>query len=488
VESSKTLYFNFFFIKRYNEREDLHRKGLKKVKNIDWVQEVESRKNELIEDTRELLKIKSVLEEGTEKAPFGEGIAEALHFLLETGNKDGFVTKNVDGYAGHIEHGSGEELIGVLCHIDVVPEGDGWSVPPFGAVVKDGRIYARGAIDDKGPTMAAYYAIKILKELELPLSKRIRMIIGTDEESNWRCVDHYFSHEEMPGIGFAPDADFPIIHAEKGIMDFDLIQKKDEKGDKVLKSLTSGQRYNMVPDYAEALLTLENFEEESFHTFLEGENLSGHVTIKGEEVLLTIEGISAHGSMPEQGINAGIKMCEFLSTLTLDEKANEFVQYGAQMFCGDYYGEKLGIAYKDEVSGPLTVNIGLIRYKEDEEGKFGLNIRYPVTQQSSTIIEGIDQKTFLIENIDDSPPHHVEKDHQLIQTLQRVYEERTGEEATLLAIGGGTYARALKAGVAFGPLFQGREDVAHKKDEYMDIEDLLKATAIYAQALYELAK
>ena len=140
------------------------------------------------------------------------------------GENDGFRSKNVGNLAGYLEFGEGEESVGILCHVDVVPEGDGWYSDPYAAEIRDGKIFARGAIDDKGPTMAAYYAMKIVKELGLPLNRRVRMIIGTDEESDWRCVDHYFKHEEMPTVGFAPDADFPIIFAEKGISDFDLVQ------------------------------------------------------------------------------------------------------------------------------------------------------------------------------------------------------------------------------------------------------------------------
>lgn len=153
--------------------------------------------------------------------------------------------------------GEGDDIIGVLCHVDVVPPGDGWTSDPFSAEIRNGRIYARGAIDDKGPTMAAFYALKIVKDMNLPLSKRVRMIIGTDEESDWRCVEHYFKHEEMPTMGFAPDADFPIINAEKGIIDASLLiphRPNQAEPKAVLVSFQSGLRLNMVPDAAEAVI------------------------------------------------------------------------------------------------------------------------------------------------------------------------------------------------------------------------------------------
>ncbi len=229
---------------------------------INWTEEVAKRKDDLIRDTQQFLQIKSVWEEESAKegAPFGEGVEKALSFMLHKGELEGFSSKNLEGYAGHLEMGQGEELVGILCHVDVVPEGDGWTTPAYSADIREGKIFARGAIDDKGPTMATYYAMKIVKELGLPLSKRVRMILGTDEESNWKCVDHYFKNEEMPTIGFAPDADFPIINAEKGISDIQVVQNgsEEKKGVYELVSFESGRRLNMVPDFAKAVITGED--------------------------------------------------------------------------------------------------------------------------------------------------------------------------------------------------------------------------------------
>ncbi|PGO68311.1 dipeptidase PepV [Bacillus cereus] len=465
---------------------------------INWTEEVAKRKDDLIRDTQQFLQIKSVWEEESAKegAPFGEGVEKALSFMLHKGEAEGFASKNLEGYAGHLEMGQGEELVGILCHVDVVPEGDGWTTPAYSANIRDGKIFARGAIDDKGPTMAAYYAMKIVKELGLPLSKRVRMIIGTDEESNWKCVDHYFKNEEMPTIGFAPDADFPIINAEKGISDIQVVQNgsEEKKGTYELVSFDSGRRLNMVPDFAEAVITGEdvNALTVAYEEYLQTAKKIGKSTIEGNTVTLQIEGISAHGSTPEKGENAGLLLANFLTTVSLDGKATAFATFATETFTGDIFGEKATIAYKDEISGPLTVNVGRISYTKENGGNLGLNVRYPVTTNfEETIVklkEYVGTYGFEVADYSNSRPHHVDKDHVLIRTLQRVYEEQTGEKAELLAIGGGTYARSLKAGVAFGPLFPGKEELAHQKDEYIEIEDLLKATAIYAQAIHELAK
>jgi succinyl-diaminopimelate desuccinylase len=468
---------------------------------INWLTEVEKRKDALIRDTQNLLHIKSILDEenAADDAPLGKGVKEALDFMLDLGGKDGFTPKNVGNVAGHLEFGEGKELLGILCHVDVVPEGDGWSSDPFAAEIRDGKIFARGALDDKGPTMAAYYAMKIVKELGLPLKKRIRMIIGTDEESNWRCVEHYFAHEEMPSLGFAPDADFPIINAEKGIADFDMVQNniiaEEHVSEIEVQSFFSGKRYNMVPDLAEVSLQINGNQEmviRKFTDFLSHHKLEGNYHQENEKLNIEVKGVSAHGMEPRKGINAGLFLAEFLSKLNLDVNAAAYFSFVSRYFFEDSRGVNLGVAFSDEVSGDLTINPGKLRFSKLTGGSIGMTCRYSVTnnmdETKKKLEETINPKGFSIENFSDSKPHFVDEKEFLIQTLKKVYEEETGDKAELIAIGGGTYARSLKSGVAFGPLFPGRPDIAHQKDEYMYIEDLVKATAIYAKAIFELAR
>ncbi len=238
------------------------------------------RKEELINELQQLIQIESVLDENnaSEDAPFGQGPLEALQWMLNKGEEYGFTTKNIDNMAGHIEMGQGEELLGILCHVDVVPASNGWTYPPFKGEVVDGKLYGRGAIDDKGPTIAAWLAMKMVKDANIHLNKRVRMIIGADEESGFRCVKRYFEKEEMPTVGFAPDADFPLINAEKGIanLEFTLINHMQES--EQLLSFQAGKRTNMVPDLAEAVV--ENVDPEiiqNFQNFLEKNNLEGTI-------------------------------------------------------------------------------------------------------------------------------------------------------------------------------------------------------------------
>ncbi|KDE46438.1 dipeptidase PepV [Geobacillus sp. CAMR12739] len=468
--------------------------------NIDWMNEAKKRKDDLVRDVQALVRIPSVRDDQQAQpgAPFGLKVAEALEHMLRRGREEGFRVKNMDGFAGHIEMGHGEKLVGVLGHIDVVPPGDGWTMDPFAAEVRDGRLYGRGAIDDKGPTVAAFYAMKIIRDLGLPLGKRVRLIIGGDEESDWRCVEHYFRHEEMPDVGFAPDADFPIIHAEKGIIDADLAYRPLESAEAeglALASFRAGRRYNMVPDAAEAVVEGAGWTEELlglYEQFCRERGVKGSMRQSEGAVVFQLEGVSAHGAEPERGKNAGVYLAQFLASLPLDGRSRPFVQFVASAFFGDARGRRLGLAYRDEQSGDLTVNVGVLSYDRRHGGTIGLNIRYPVTADGEvirrTLAGAAAEHGFALSRFSDTKPHYIDPNHELVRTLQRVYEEQTGEPARLLAIGGGTYARALTAGVAFGALFPGRPDVAHQKDEYIEIDDLVKATAIYAQAIYELAK
>ncbi|MCR6107651.1 dipeptidase PepV [Salipaludibacillus agaradhaerens] len=463
----------------------------------NWKQEVEKRQDELIQSTCEFLKIPSVYESAsvTTEAPFGEGIAKAYNWLLDKAEKEGFRIKDLSGKAGHIEWGQGDEIIGVLCHIDVVPGGEGWTTPAFSADIRDDHIYARGALDDKGPTMASYYALKLIKELNIPLNKRIRLIIGTDEEREWQCVKHYFKYETMPDIGFVPDADFPVICAEKGIADF-LFYKKAIKSDGLVMSFSAGTRFNMVPDKAVVTLNGKRIKDldllkQMFTVFLSEEGLTGKWEMDEALVVLTFNGLAAHGSTPEEGRNAALAGAAFLTKISLKEEEKTFFQFLNQLFYDDYLGERLGISYTDDELGAVTINIGTLSYERDKGIRVGINLRYPSGADYQTImgnlIKAFDTIDMDTEVVSHQEPHGVRKDHPLIKVLSDVYKRHTGESREPIAIGGGTYARALRAGVAFGPLFPGQPDVIHQPDEYITIDHLIKLTSIYADAMSILA-
>jgi succinyl-diaminopimelate desuccinylase len=448
---------------------------------MNFYELVLSRQDEIMEKMKELLRIPSVLDkfDPSSETPFGEGIQQALDYMLDLAKEDGFITKNINNYAAHIEYGSGKDILGVLCHLDVVPTGEGWSNPPFDPIIKDGKIYARGAIDDKGPTMASYFALKFLKEMNFESNKRIRIILGTDEETKWRGIQEYFKTEEMPEIGFAPDAAFPLIYGEKGIFTFDITGKVTDHD---LITFHAGDRYNVVPDYAECTLRVDLKEEFEKHLSFNG--------LKGEikEDKYIVYGKRAHAMQPNLGINAAFILAEFLN----QHIDNDFIKYICENLTFDHLGEKLHIHHHDEEMKDFTINPAIYQY-DKQEFLIGINCRYPKGWDKESSKINIDASVrkyhFKYQVKDDMPVHYVEKNDPLVQTLHEAYKKYTDDDVSpLITIGGGTYSRSLQKAVAFGPIMPGGKEMAHQIDEYAVVDDLLKATAIYMEAIYQLCK
>ena len=461
--------------------------------SIDFKKEVLNHKEDLLKDLFELLSVRSILgTDITEETPFGSGPREALDLILSFGERDGYKTKLVENKAGHIEVGQGDELFGILGHVDVVPvvEAD-WTSHPFKPEIRDGKIFARGSLDDKGPTMAAYYAVKLLDKLGVKWNKRVRVIIGSDEETGFRCVEAYFKHEEQPASGFTPDAMFPLVYAEKARATFDHKLKfvlEDGNYNYKLVRFNGGQVLNMVIASAKAELVGEVSDiKEKFENFLAQEKLDGEVTVE-DTIKLTLKGKAAHGSTPQYGINGATKLAEFLSTLGLDNNCKNFVNYIVEKRANDPFGEKLGIDYSDNEMGEATYNYGILDY--DLEKKVGIvstDCRHPMKFDLVARLNGVKVDNIDIEVTSTKEAHYVPKDDELVTTLMDVYRKHTGDTKNdAFVLGGGTYARCLKKGVAFGLLFPGKEDTMHQANEYLEVEDLLLATAIYAEGIYKL--
>lgn len=420
---------------------------------MTFKQQVAEQKEEIIAVTRQLIQFNTVESEALANAPFGQGNRDALSYVLELGKQWGFAVKDLDGYAGYLEFGSGEEVIAVMPHLDVVPEGDGWDYPPFSGRLVDDKIYGRGASDNKGPAAAALYAFKIVRDSGLRINKRVRLIFGCDEESGFECVKHYIKTEGLPTAGFTPDGSFPVINAEKGIIRGTFTANLPP-GTPVLY-FTGGTAGNVVPHYAKAIINGTTYEA---------------------------EGIAAHASTPELGDNAIIKLAKQLQPFS--HPVLEFLKIAADK-------ATLGIAVEDEISGQLTYNIGVIAVDE-HTARVTVNIRYPVTGDASAIIGKLQQAGaaygFTFADVVNSPSHYVPKDASLVKTLLNAYQEATSHKGEPLSMGGGTYARVLGNFVAFGAKFPGEGSTAHQKNEYITIPTLLKAAEIYAAAIYQLAR
>lgn len=456
----------------------------------------ESYKDEIINSTKELIKIKSVSGESKPDAPFGEGPRLTLDKALEIASNLGFNTTNLDGYIGYAEYGKGKDYVAVLAHLDVVPEGEGWIYPPYGGEIHDGKIYGRGSSDDKGPAVAALYALKAVKDSNLSISKRVRVIFGTTEETGAGDVEYYLEKEAPPVSGFTPDANFPAIYAEKGSLTFDIVKGLKNVPSKFeITSIRSGTASNIVPDRALAeirtsdtaniISECERFANETGYNLTAVQN--------NESTMITSIVLAAHGAEPYKGKNAAMQLIAFLGTLSLSEsdmkEALGFLNAKIDMQTD---GRSFGLAMEDEPSGNLTFNVGMVN-ATDNCITLTLNIRYPVTRTSNEV-RGIFNQTIegsgfrIGGSIRDSKPLYYPKDSPLITTLTKSYARETGRNDSAIAIGGNTYAKEMPNIVASGPLMPGQVDVMHQANEYIDISDLMNATRIYAQDIYELAK
>ena len=471
--------------------------------HIDFKAEVAARKEDLLADLFSLLKINSERDDSqvTPETPFGPGPVAALQQFLSLAERDGYATKNVDNYAGHFTYGDDlpedAEVLGIFAHMDVVPAGTGWDSNPYEPEIRDGKIYARGASDDKGPTMACYYGLKILKELNVPLTKKIRFIAGTDEESGWGDMDYYFAHVGLPepDFGFSPDAEFPIINGEKGnITEYLHIAGDNNTGTVHLHSFTGRLSENMVPESATAVISGDladlKAKLEAFVSAHSDKNLRFETEATSDgQVTVVLHGRSAHGAMPEKGVNGATYLAKFLDKIGV---VSPFTKIAGTILIEDHAGDKTGVAFEDPKMGALSMNAGVFNFDDaSSDNTIALNFRYPQGTDSDAIysvlaaLEGVDAVT---KSAHEHTPHYVPMDDELVSTLLSVYEKQTGLKGHEQIIGGGTFGRLLKRGVAFGAMFPGDIDTMHQANEFIPVDVLLRAAAIYAEAIYELAK
>lgn len=463
---------------------------------------IENHKNEIIEKTQELIRIPSVLCASSNPAhPFGEPVNNALEYMLNLGKSMGFKTKNIDGYCGYIEFGEGKELIGIIGHLDVVPEGDNWTYPPFSATIANNKIYGRGAIDDKGPVMSSLFAMKSVME-NAKVNKRVRLILGLNEENDWKCIDYYKRHEEAPTISFSPDADFPCIYSEKAILSSYL--KTDYSSftneDIVIKDInTYNNALNVVPKLCSITLAI-NSNKIAMSDFIKNlKNIIQELNFEIDiykideiEVKLTSHGISSHSAHPDLGVNAISHLCIALSKIFTLYKINiDLFDFFDKFINTQYFGENLGIDFEDD-SGKLTLNVGDFYFRNNTL-QIGMNLRIPVTMNKILIENSFIENTSPYSNLDFEiiafkPALYIPKENKLVKTLCDIYNQETHSNLEPVAIGGATYARAFENCVSFGCNFPGNKDMCHQTDEFIDIDNLILSCKIYAKAILALDK
>ncbi|WP_349764188.1 Sapep family Mn(2+)-dependent dipeptidase [Fusobacterium sp. SYSU M8D902] len=418
-----------------------------------------------------LISIPSYYQEDKSIYPFGENIQKVLEEMLSICKELGFKTYiDPEGYYGYAEVGEGDKLVGVLGHLDVVPPGnlEKWDNPPFSPVIKDGKYYGRGSQDDKGPTLAAIYALKTLLDSGLKLNYRVRFIFGTDEENLWRDMPKYIEKEEMPTIGFTPDSKFPLIYSEKGLLQCKLVGKNESgmvfKGGDAFNSVPS----NMIVPKDEELkrvLTELNYEFEEKENDIE------------------IIGKSVHAQVAETGINAINRYMHALTLLGKESKSGKFI---SENLIGFDFAEPIFGLIKDEHSGELKFNVGKIEFTENEE-ILGIDMRIPVTYDKEEIVKTLSEKAkeygFEYRQHDYLKSIYVPLDSELITTLMSAYQEVTGDmDSQPVASGGATYARAMENCVAFGCVLPGRPKTEHQPNEYIVLDDMKQAMKIYMKA------
>jgi len=449
-------------------------------------------KKEMLKTLATLIKIPSVKNDPGPNMPYGKDVFDALMYMLDQAERMDLESVNLFGRAGYVVYGTGEENLAIIVHLDVVPAGDGWHTPPFEATEKEGRVYGRGAVDNKGPAVAALYALYALKESCISLNKGVRLIFGCDEESGWDDIDYYLKNYPEPEMVVSPDASFPIINAEKGLVHFTLT-KKTRRSDAPLsiRELSGGTRANIVPNNASCVLQApyEIIEEAVKHF---GEDIPAGIKAEKKEngVRIEVTGKAAHGSTPAEGVNAIAYLIAFLNTLPLAlGEVENFVYTMAELVGTQIDGTNLGIRMKDEKFGELTVNLGTI--KLTEEGiSATLDIRYPVGADGKLIIETVKQR-FAAYGIGAEAPHamdshYVPEDSPLVLSLKEVYQNCFEKEAECLCSSGATYARAFKNGVAFGPIAHDAPQTEHGPDEYIEVDDLVKLSEVLACTMIKI--
>ncbi len=448
-------------------------------------------KKEMIETLKGFIKIESVKNDALPNMPYGKGIFDALMYVQSEAERMDLDCVNLFGRLCYVDYGDSEEMLGILTHVDVVPKGEEWTLPAFEGVEKDGKIYGRGAIDNKGPAVAALYAIKALSDNCMQLNKKVRLIFGADEETTWTDMDYYKQHEQIPDVAFSPDGEYPVINVEKGLMHIELSLKcaPTQAAGVTIQAIDAGTRVNVVPNRAACVIgaPFELIQKSiaayacPIGTTLSCQNYNGNVRI-------VAGGKSAHGSRPEQGINAITALLQYLNTLPLAAGSAENAVYAlAEKIGCTLHGENIGLNLSDEVSGQLTLNLGTLSLSNGVL-KIGLDVRYPVSSTRADIEAKIKEQFagFEYKCVHALDSLYVPEDSELITTLKQVYKDNTGNDPYCLAIGGATYARAFKNAVTFGPLFPGQPSVEHGPDEYIDIDSLIKNAQIIADAIVRL--
>lgn len=454
-------------------------------------------KEVMLSDLMDLIRINSQKTEALPGRPFGEGPAQVLELALKKAESMGFKTTNYDYYVGTVDFNEEETQLDILVHLDVVPATEEWTVTePFEPIIANERVYGRGSSDDKGPAVAALYAMKAIKELNIPLRKNVRLILGTDEECGGSDIDYYYQKEKEAPMTFSPDANFPVINVEKGGLRGKIIGHFEKSSElPMILSIEGGDKVNTVPGRAVAKVKGLPLDEIKKYC-MAAEKSTGirfEVQMNQEIGMITAKGRSTHAASPEKGNNAITGLLKLLVMMPFAKSAGfsqlkAFYEYFPH---GDWLGRHIGVNMYDDLSKELTLSVNLLSYHEEGiEASF--DCRAPLCATNENVRDVIKKKLKKLNmELQDNgmyPPHHVEEDSKFVQTLLKCYEMYTGKSGKCLSIGGGTYVHGIKNGVAFGGIMEDVDTNMHGIDEFMPIEDFITSAAIFAQTIIDLCQ
>lgn len=444
---------------------------------------VENYREELLDRLGKLVAVDSTRGEPQPDAPFGTGPRDVLATALSMMEKDGFKTVNLDNYIGYAEMGEGDKLIGIVGHLDVVPaaKSDGWDTDPFTMTEKDGIVYGRGVSDDKGAVVASMIAMKVIKDMGIPVNRRIRLIMGINEESGSKCLEYYVKKEGHVDFGFTPDGEFPLVYGEKGMIAAVYRSKKTN-----IIDIKGGSVSNVVCKSCTITVPRCSFSNKALKDYLNNNGMEYEIVENGDQITITVTGVAAHASTPELGKNAISYLMVGLYNAGFQDP---FCEFYCDHFGLETNGQKAGVYAKDDY-GELTLNNGVISMKDGViEGT--IDIRYPVTYRANELVkqwsERMEDDNGIIEVKHTGDPLFYPLDSPLVSNLLEAYREATGdEESQPLVIGGGTYAKGIDNTIAFGCAFQGKDYQIHNVNEWCPVDDLLKQAEIYTAALLKL--
>ena len=459
---------------------------------IAWA---EAHEREYLADLKELLAIDSARADALPGMPYGKNCAAVLATAQELLAKHGFASVNHDNYVITADMNENETELGILAHLDIVPTGDGWQRPPLEMQEDETKIYGRGTADDKGPALAAFYAMRALKELNVPLGKNCKIILGADEECGSSDIAHYFATNPVPPKTLSPDADYPVINIEKGSLHADATASWEKE--EILPRIAwidAGIKFNVVPAAAKAkVLGLKATDRHKvMNDVAEKTGCNFFAEVDSDGVVLYAEGLNAHASTPYEGNNALTALVELLAALPLKGKGAEIVKGLNAMYPhGDFYGVGAGVAQEDDISGKLTITLDIL--KMDETSALALSdCRAALCANDENLTEVLKARYTAIgltmEDKKMNPPHHVSEESELVQELLKVYEDYTGLKGECIAIGGGTYVHHLEGGVSFGAAFPGVNNNMHGPDEFAIKAHLIQTIEMYAQVIADICK